>query len=79
MFNQSRTRLRDESAVQKWDQLKQYENNTENSNHQLEAHMEYKQYEQNNSLSMAKTFRQLKESSSRTYSSIKTHMTELYR
>ena len=80
MFNQNRSRIRDESVSSKWDELKQYEDNVENvESSQHRAHLEYNQYEQNNTISMMKTFKQLKESSSRTYSSLKTQVTELYR
>merc|ERR1711976_1160784 len=70
MFHQNKTRYRDESAVTKWDQLKQYEEHLDCNNSGPHARHDFRQYEQNNTLSVMKTFKQLKETGSRTYSSI---------
>ena len=77
MFSQSKNRYRDESAVHKWDQLKQYEDNLESNPHQ--DFRSNTSSEQSNTLSVIKTFKQLKESGTKTYSSIKTHVTDMYR
>ena len=81
MFSQNKNRLRDESVVTKWDQLKQYENDVDRNslNAQTHLHHDHRQYEQANSLGVVRTFKQLKESSVKTYSSIKSHVTDLYR
>ena len=80
MFNGSRgrTRYRDESVVTKWDQLKQYEEET--SGPEQPSHSrELREYERSNGLFVARTFQQIRETSSKTYSNIKNQVTELYR
>merc|ERR1711976_54277 len=79
MFHQNKTRYRDESAVTKWDQLKQYEEHLDSNNSCPHTRHDFRQYEQNNTLSVMKTFKQLKETGSRTYSSIKNQVSEMYR
>ena len=80
MLRQSKSfsRYRDESVVSKWDQLKQYEEETSGPE-QATASRELREYERNNSLLVVRTFQQIRESSSRTYSNIKNQVTELYR
>ena len=76
--NKSLSRYRDESVVSKWDQLKQYEEETSGAE-QPSASRELREYERNNSLFVVRTFQQIRESSSKTYSNIKNQVTELYR
>ena len=76
--SKSLSRYRDESVVSKWDQLKQYEEETSGPE-QATASRELREYERNNSLLVVRTFQQIRESSSRTYSNIKNQVTELYR
>ena len=92
MFNGSRgrTRYRDESVVTKWDQLKQLEDSTDqlgHNHHQLGHHHPH-QLDHQRPLPgasvgagdrVASTFKQLRESGARTYSSIKNTVTDLYR
>ena len=85
MFSQNKNRLpRDESVVTKWDQLKQYENEVDRvsqNNGQTQTHHDnIRQYEQQqNSLGMMKTFKQLKTSGAKTFSNIRSQVTDLYR
>ena len=81
MFSQNKNRLpRDESVVTKWDQLKQYENEeNEVDRNSQNAHHESRQYEQTNSLGVIKTFKQLKTSGAKTFSNIRSQVTDLYR
>ena len=76
--SKSLSRYRDESVVSKWDQLKQYEEETSGPE-QATASRELREYERNNSLLVVRTFQQIRESSSKTYSNIKNQVTELYR
>ena len=92
MFNggRGRTRYRDESVVTKWDQLKQLEDSTDqlgHNHHQL-GHHHHHQLDHQRPLPggsvgagdrVASTFKQLRESGARTYSSIKNTVTDLYR
>ena len=71
-------RYRDESVATKWDQLKQYEEEV-SGGERSGAGLDLRQYERSNSLRVVRTFQQIKESSSKTYSSIKNQVTELYR
>ena len=92
MFNggRGRTRYRDESVVTKWDQLKQLEDSTDQlGHHQLGHHqLGHHQLDHQRPLPgasvgagdrVASTFKQLRESGARTYSSIKNTVTDLYR
>ena len=82
MFSQNKNRLpRDESVVTKWDQLKQYENEVDRNsqNAQIHSHHDSRQYEQANSLGVMKTFKQLKTSGAKTFSNIRSQVTDLYR
>ena len=85
MFSQNKNRLpRDESVVTKWDQLKQYENEvdrvSQNSGQTPTHHDNIRQYEQQqNSLGVMKTFKQLKTSGAKTFSNIRSQVTDLYR
>ena len=84
MFSQNKNRLpRDESVVTKWDQLKQYENEEDRvsqNNGQTPTHHDNRQYEQQqNNLGVMKTFKQLKTSGAKTFSNIKSQVTDLYR
>ena len=84
MFSQNKNRLpRDESVVTKWDQLKQYENEEDRvsqNNGQTPTHHDIRQYEQQqNNLGMMKTFKQLKTSGAKTFSNIRSQVTDLYR
>ena len=90
MFNGSRgrTRYRDESVVTKWDQLKQLEDSTDqlgHNHHQLGHHhqLDHQRPLPGGSVGagdrVASTFKQLRESGARTYSSIKNTVTDLYR
>ena len=94
MFNggRGRTRYRDESVVTKWDQLKQLEDSTDQlGHHQLGHHQlghHHHQLDHQRPLPgasvgagdrVASTFKQLRESGARTYSSIKNTVTDLYR
>ena len=90
MFNGSRgrTRYRDESVVTKWDQLKQLENSTDQlghnhhqlgHNHQLDHQRPLPGGSVGAGDRVASTFKQLRESGARTYSSIKNTVTDLYR
>ena len=85
MFSQNKNRLpRDESVVTKWDQLKQYENEvdrvSQNNGQAPTHHDNIRQYEQQqNSLGMMKTFKQLKTSGAKTFSNIRSQVTDLYR
>ena len=75
--NKALSRYRDESVVSKWDQLKQYE---ETSGAEQPSHSrELREYERNNGLFVVRTFQQIRESSSKTYSNFKNQVTELYR
>lgn len=70
--------------VTKWDQLKQYENeenvvDRNSQNAQIHSHHESRQYEQANSLGVMKTFKQLKTSGAKTFSNIRSQVTDLYR
>ena len=76
--NKSVARYRDESVASKWDQLKQYEEETSGAE-QPSPSREFREYERNNGLFVVRTFQQIRETSSRTYSNIKTQVTELYR
>ena len=75
MFSQSKSRYRDESVVNKWDQLKQYEDNLDSQHQDLRS----SNSEQSSTRSVVRTFKQLKESGTKTYSSIKNHVTDIYR
>ena len=76
--NKSLSRYRDESVVSKWDQLKQYEEET--SGPEQPSHSrELREYERSNGLFVARTFQQIRETSSKTYSNFKNTVTELYR
>ena len=79
--NKSLSRYRDESVVSKWDQLKQYEEETSGAEQPSASRelRELREYERNNSLFVVRTFQQIRESSSKTYSNIKNQVTELYR
>jgi len=83
MFSQNKNRLpRDESVVTKWDQLKQYENEVDrvSQNGQSLSHQDNRQYEQPaNSLGVMKTFKQLKTSGAKTFSNIRSQVTDMYR
>ena len=84
MFSQNKNRLpRDESVVTKWDQLKQYENEVDRvsqNNGQSLSHHDNRQYEQPaNSIGVMKTFKQLKTSGAKTFSNIRSQVTDLYR
>lgn len=84
MFNQNKNRYRDESAVKKWDQLKQYDEDYQDSEYTRQrrnhnSRLEPRQNQQTNSLSVVQKLKQIKESSSRTYSSLKCHVTDMYR
>ena len=90
MFNGSRgrTRYRDESVVTKWDQLKQLEDTTDQlghnhhqlgHNHQLDHQRQLPGGSVGAGDRVASTFKQLRESGARTYSSIKNTVTDLYR
>ena len=90
MFNGSRgrTRYRDESVVTKWDQLKQLEDSTDQlghnhhqlgHNHQLDHQRQFPGGSVGAGDRVASTFKQLRESGARTYSSIKNTVTDLYR
>ena len=88
MFNggRGRTRYRDESVVTKWDQLKQLEDSTDQlGHHQLGHHHQLDHQRPLPGASVgagdrvASTFKQLRESGARTYSSIKNTVTDLYR
>ena len=93
MFNGSRgrTRYRDESVVTKWDQLKQLEDSTDqlgHNHHNQLGHHHHHQLDHQRPLPgasvgagdrVASTFKQLRESGARTYSSIKNTVTDLYR
>ena len=90
MFNGSRgrTRYRDESVVTKWDQLKQLEDSTDQLGHHQLGHHHHHQLDHQRPLPgasvgagdrVASTFKQLRESGARTYSSIKNTVTDLYR
>ena len=91
MFNggRGRTRYRDESVVTKWDQLKQLEDSTDQlghrHHHQLGHHhqLDHQRPLPGGSVGagdrVASTFKQLRESGARTYSSIKNTVTDLYR
>ena len=90
-----RTRYRDESVVTKWDQLKQLEDSTDqlghnhhqlgHNHHQLGHHHQLDHQRPLPGASVgagdrvASTFKQLRESGARTYSSIKNTVTDLYR
>ena len=90
-----RTRYRDESVVTKWDQLKQLEDSTDqlghhhqlgHNHHQLGHHhhqLDHQRPLPGGSVGagdrVASTFKQLRESGARTYSSIKNTVTDLYR
>ena len=67
----------------KWDQLKQYENEEDRvsqNNGQTPTHHDNRQYEQQqNNLGVMKTFKQLKTSGAKTFSNIKSQVTDLYR
>ena len=76
--NKSLSRYRDESVVSKWDQLKQYEEEA-GGTEEPSASRELREYERSNSLFVVRTFQQIRESSSKTYSNIKNQVTELYR
>jgi len=76
--NKSLSRYRDESVVSKWDQLKQYEEETSGTE-QPSHSRELREYERSNGLFVARTFQQIRETSSKTYSNIKNQVTELYR
>ena len=68
--------------VTKWDQLKQYENEEnemDRNSQQIHSHHESRQYEQANSLGVIKTFKQLKTSGAKTFSNIRSQVTDLYR
>ena len=78
--NKSVSRYRDESVVSKWDQLKQYEEETSSVAEQPSSpSRELREYERNNGLFVVRTFQQMRESSAKTYSNIKNQVTELYR
>ena len=83
MFSQNKNRLpRDESVVTKWDQLKQYENEVDRvgPHSQTQSYHDNRQYDQaNNSLGVMKTFKQLKTSGAKTFSNIRSQVTDLYR
>ena len=95
MFNggRGRTRYRDESVVTKWDQLKQLEDSTDqlghsHHHHNQLGHHHHHQLDHQRPLPgasvgagdrVASTFKQLRESGARTYSSIKNTVTDLYR
>ena len=84
MFNQNKNRYRDESPVKKWDQLKQYDEDYQDSEYTRQrrnhnSRLEPRQNQQTNSLSVVQKLKQIKESSSRTYSSLKCHVTDMYR
>ena len=75
------SRYRDESVVSKWDQLKQYEEESSGAEQASPSRdlRELREYERNNGLFVVRTFQQIRESSSKTYSNIKNQVTELYR
>ena len=93
--SRGRTRYRDESVVTKWDQLKQLEDSTDqlghnhhqlgHNHHQLGHHhqLDHQRPLPGGSVGagdrVASTFKQLRESGARTYSSIKNTVTDLYR
>ena len=92
--SRGRTRYRDESVVTKWDQLKQLEDSTDQlghnrhqlgHNHQLGHHhqLDHQRPLPGGSVGagdrVASTFRQLRETGARTYTSIKNTVTDLYR
>ena len=93
--SRGRTRYRDESVVTKWDQLKQLEDSTDqlghnhhqlgHNHHQLGHHHQLDHQRPLPGASVgagdrvASTFKQLRESGARTYSSIKNTVTDLYR
>ena len=93
MFNGSRgrTRYRDESVVTKWDQLKQLEDSTDQLGHHQLGHRQLDHHHQLDHQRplpgasvgagdrVASTFKQLRESGARTYSSIKNTVTDMYR
>ena len=72
-------RYRDESLPTKWDQLKQYEEEAATRTDQPGPGLDFRHYERSNSLLVVRTFQQIRESSSKTYSNIKNQVTELYR
>merc|ERR1712062_29670 len=76
--NKSLSRYRDESVASKWDQLKQYEEETSEAEQPSQSR-ELREYERSNGLFVARTFQQIRETSSKTYSNIKNTVTELYR
>ena len=92
--SRGRTRYRDESVVTKWDQLKQLEDSTDQLGHNQLVHHNHHQLGHHHQLDhqrplpggsvgagdrVASTFKQLRESGARTYSSIKNTVTDLYR
>ena len=93
--SRGRTRYRDESVVTKWDQLKQLEDTTDQlghnhnqlghnhhqlgHNHQLDHQRQFPGGSVGAGDRVASTFKQLRESGARTYSSIKNTVTDLYR
>ena len=93
--SRGRTRYRDESVVTKWDQLKQLEDSTDQlghnhhqlghnhhqlgHNHQLDHQRQFPGGSVGAGDRVASTFKQLRESGARTYSSIKNTVTDLYR
>ena len=92
--SRGRTRYRDESVVTKWDQLKQLEDSTDQLGHNQLGHNHHQLGHNHHQLGhqrplpggsvgagdrVASTFKQLRESGARTYSSIKNTVTDLYR